>query len=402
MTTILRLPSGFTPADDELFFSLCNRVMPRTGMPSSHGFSLRISGQEWGTYMLARRAPQGLSAMADLLSCSSLELLTKHTLIPYFESASPVGLSEQQVQLLCSHDHPNSRYRTASWKRQPLQHCVECVNEDLELIGEPVWRRSHQLPGVLVCVKHRAWLVHQCSVCQWASSERKLRYPPTACPAGHAFVARKPLESLDLSVELKFARWSSELLSYPIGARTLTLRTTLRTLARRRGLGAWYRDVDRPDSLAEAYTSGLRDAVLLNARTLVERVSNPVFRHLLTPALSSQHCHRPHPAEMMLCVKALVGTKVSVPVALLSAEPADPSSWSARYHRSRRMDPAEREKLLVSFVEERAHLQQASSTNAMDEALGKELGLSRSGFGLWRRQLCKVAQALRKARPDLY
>jgi hypothetical protein len=396
------LPTGFTPADDELFFSICNRVLRRTGMPSSHGFTLRVSGDDSASYMLVRRAPQGLSALAEVLGCSSLELLANHTLVPYFESASPVGLSEHQVELLCRHDHPNSRYRTNCWKRQPLRHCVECVREDLELIGEPVWRRSHQLPGVLVCVKHRTWLVHQCSVCQWESLERKLRYPRTTCPAGHAFASRKPPESLDLSLELKFARWSSELLGYAVGARTITLRATLRTLAKRRGLAAWSRDVDMPDSSAEAFTSGIRDAVLMNARTFVERVSNPVFRHLLTPALSTQHCHRPHPAAMMLCVKALAGARTPVPVALLSAEPEDPSSWRTRYHNCRVMDPRDREKLLVSFVAERAQLQQVASANAMDEALASELGITRRAFGGWRWRLSKVANALRKARPDLY
>lgn len=31
--------------------------------------------------------------------------------------------------------------------------------EDLQLYGEPYWHRSHQLPDMQICTKHRCWLV---------------------------------------------------------------------------------------------------------------------------------------------------------------------------------------------------------------------------------------------------
>ncbi len=38
-----------------------------------------------------------------------------------------------------------------------LRYCASCFREDLEKypVGEPYWRRSHQLPSVVVCTRHR-------------------------------------------------------------------------------------------------------------------------------------------------------------------------------------------------------------------------------------------------------
>lgn len=38
-----------------------------------------------------------------------------------------------------------------------LRYCASCLREDLRkyLVGEPYWRRSHQLPSVVVCIRHR-------------------------------------------------------------------------------------------------------------------------------------------------------------------------------------------------------------------------------------------------------
>lgn len=52
--------------------------------------------------------------------------------------------------------------------------CPECVAADLRLRGETYWRRSHQLPGVLICVEHRV-----------ALRETNVPFRP---PTRHAFV----------------------------------------------------------------------------------------------------------------------------------------------------------------------------------------------------------------------
>ena len=40
-----------------------------------------------------------------------------------------------------------------------MRYCPICYQEDLQLYGEPYWHRSHQLPDMQICTKHRCWLV---------------------------------------------------------------------------------------------------------------------------------------------------------------------------------------------------------------------------------------------------
>lgn len=41
----------------------------------------------------------------------------------------------------------------------PRRSCRECIQQDMESFGFSYWRRSHQLPGVLVCQQHRTRLL---------------------------------------------------------------------------------------------------------------------------------------------------------------------------------------------------------------------------------------------------
>ena len=37
-------------------------------------------------------------------------------------------------------------------------YCQKCVNDEIKVLGETYWHLSHQLPGVLVCIKHKILL----------------------------------------------------------------------------------------------------------------------------------------------------------------------------------------------------------------------------------------------------
>lgn len=38
-------------------------------------------------------------------------------------------------------------------------YCSECVKEELEIYGESFWNRIFQVPGVMVCLKHKRTLL---------------------------------------------------------------------------------------------------------------------------------------------------------------------------------------------------------------------------------------------------
>lgn len=375
-------------------------------MPSSYSFSTAVGGPSATTYFLLRRAPQGMQEIADVLGISGGELIAAHTLVPYFESVSPVPLRAQEIDQFATHHHANSRFRINSWKRHPLQFCTQCVRQDIDEIGEPIWRRTHQLPGVRVCVRHRAWLTRDCDACAWTATKTHLWYPPVKCPLGHAFKPQRLKDSLTLELEMQFAKWSEEMLSYRIGARTMLLSKALSQLAARKGLRRWRRGFPAPDDAAENYAARLRNPLLQHAGALVERVSNAPFVHVLAPALRTHSGTRPHPVTVMLCVKALAGSRVLALDALRSVEPrAAPwaqLSWEERYQSLSTYDRERREQLFLSLISERVHLAEARTAAEWDALIGLKLGLSREAIGRWRRLLPSVARALRRARPDLF
>lgn len=373
-------------------------------MPSSYGFSTAVGGPSATTYFLLRRAPQGMQEIADVLGISGGELIAAHTLIPYFESVSPIPLRAQEIDQLSRHHHANSRFRINSWKRHPLQFCTQCVRQDIEEFGEPIWRRTHQLPGVRVCLRHRAWLTRKCEACGWTATTTRLWYPPVTCPVGHVLKPQRLEGSLTLGLEVHFAKWSEEMLAYRIGTRTQLLRTALRHLAMRHGLRPWSRG--SPDGRADGYVSTLCDPLLRHAATLVARVSNAPFIHLLAPALRTKGGLRPHPVQVMLSVKALAGSRVPTLDAIRGVEPAasewSQQSWSERYQRLPRYDRQGHEQLFLSLVAEKTLLAEARTATEWDRLIGLKLGLSREAICRWRAALPNVAFALRRARPDLF
>ncbi|MTK10634.1 MAG: hypothetical protein F8N39_00500 [Clostridiaceae bacterium] len=43
-------------------------------------------------------------------------------------------------------------------KNQHLRFCPQCFKEDMQKHGESYWRRQHQIPGIIVCGKHKCFL----------------------------------------------------------------------------------------------------------------------------------------------------------------------------------------------------------------------------------------------------
>jgi len=391
---------------DELFFSICNRAWHRAGVSSSNAFARQLHLAEASSYYMLRRAPQGLKVLSQVVDVDLLSLLQRHTLIPYYEAVSPRPLAQSELEALVTGPHANSRYRINSWRRQPLQFCVQCLFDDQTALGEPIWRRSHQLPGVKVCLRHRAWLAHSCGKCGWAPSARRLGYPLRACPNGHALTSEKPAASLDLNVELTFAKWSCELLNYRVGDRRAPLVWILRDMASRKKVPRWSRHGEPDERPADAHVAGLRNVVIANARQLVARVSNAPYCHVLAPALRSHNGLRPHPVAVVLCVKALMGPTKNALEALLEHQPrnlnAEQQTWAERYRSLPRRATGQREALLIDFLVNRAQFQPGESISCFETALGAELGLSRESISRWKRVLPAFGKSLAACRPDVY
>lgn len=96
--------------------------------------------------------PRAFYAMASHFGLSNYRLLRRHTLIPFFGRAK------------CAFTVDEQRH-TYKWASQLLTTgsisygiCPDCVDEDIQWHGFSYWRRSHALPGMAMCLKHRCRL----------------------------------------------------------------------------------------------------------------------------------------------------------------------------------------------------------------------------------------------------
>lgn len=105
-----------------------------------------------------------LRPLEPLFRQSAEDLLWNHTAFPYatafleansFEDARRAALDggRGMPRLLAAMQNVSSEI---SWRR----FCPQCLQDSLARYGESYWDRSHNLPGVLFCPKHRCALVH--------------------------------------------------------------------------------------------------------------------------------------------------------------------------------------------------------------------------------------------------
>lgn len=411
MTTGLQelfVPTLLECHPDELYMSLCNRLWRRSGERSSDRFSFSVNRGDNTSYFLFRRAPQGLDVFAQMVGLDTASLIERHTLIPYFEFASPVPLSNEQYSALASNGHSNSRYRLNSWKGQPLQWCLKCVREDVERLGEPIWHCSHQLPGVTVCAVHKQWLTRECPTCAWRPSMRSVSYPARRCPNGHDMRTASPNYALRIGTELSFAHWSRQLLSYRFGDRRAPLLQTLRGLAASQGLRPWRRSNPFDDLGAMRLLRRHKHRVLDHALCLLTRISNGRHSHVLDPALRANPQTRPHPVAVLLCVKALAGPHCNPIEVLRDAQPsafvwdgAGPLTWRERWEMLPTNATERRVKFLAEFFEERARGTRSTTVRSLDEELGAELGLTGGAIHRYRVLFPELSHLMQQSRPDL-
>ena len=145
---------------DELLYSVLARLARHTGgggpgatMRSLFGKSTSIASLDLPNRLavLAVRIDPARAIDADWL-------IDRTTLFPYYTAFSTPAIASA-VRLAMRTDGGSVHLRlgvAASRVRKPgrLRYCVECAAAMSRDHGERYWRRSHQLPGLLVCPEH--------------------------------------------------------------------------------------------------------------------------------------------------------------------------------------------------------------------------------------------------------
>ncbi|WP_117149375.1 TnsD family Tn7-like transposition protein [Paraliobacillus zengyii] len=92
------------------------------------------------------------------------ELLINHTTVPLYYPFNKTTLLTNNPFLLPSIYRYKKRHNDIKPKEN-LHFCTDCLNEQIEELGEGYWNRWHQIPGVFVCLKHKIPLLkHQMNV----------------------------------------------------------------------------------------------------------------------------------------------------------------------------------------------------------------------------------------------
>lgn len=91
------------------------------------------------------------------------ELIWNHTMFPFFTAFLSPSKTLEVYQFIAEKGKTfvenvvgisNGSVKNESY----LKYCPVCFAEDMETIGESYWRRLHQLPGALYCIKHEVVL----------------------------------------------------------------------------------------------------------------------------------------------------------------------------------------------------------------------------------------------------
>lgn len=156
MRTFVRTLPTLLP--DELIPSMCARLIDRLRVDGLAVFRT-LFGVPYP--VISWDLPRHLDHLGRILpshyELDYYDLLEQHTLFPFFRIFTPsVMLPTFEVT-----SHRSDLLRPDQAARHVptvLRYCPSCADNDRLLHGERYWHRSHQLPGVYVCVRHEMFL----------------------------------------------------------------------------------------------------------------------------------------------------------------------------------------------------------------------------------------------------
>lgn len=148
--------------EDELFYSIIARYRRMCGITSGKALIKDLFGEE--VTLSSAYFPTHLKSFIENLPYSSKItenlILEHHTLYPFFTSfLSDVktkdiynsvieGKGQRIILKMGMADNDVSM-------NKHLRFCPECFKGDLNILGESYWRRLHQIPAILYCIKHK-------------------------------------------------------------------------------------------------------------------------------------------------------------------------------------------------------------------------------------------------------
>ncbi|MBD2211882.1 TniQ family protein [Nostoc linckia FACHB-104] len=152
---------------DELLYSALARYHIRSGNKSFRQTDIELFG--FHSQQLSKvTLTNNLNYLVNNLPFYSRKrvdhLLCNHTLYPFYASF----LTQQEIFLLG--DSIKKKFhgsvfeiaklslKSTGNEKKFLKFCPVCLEEEIQQYGEPYWHRSHQIPGIYVCLNHNSFL----------------------------------------------------------------------------------------------------------------------------------------------------------------------------------------------------------------------------------------------------
>lgn len=150
---------------DELLYSILSRYKRMCGMQSRRAFLKDVYGES--KMLTSIFFPQYLEQFRENLPPYSKitvdELIWNHTMFPFYTAFLSKERSDSVHSMMvngCGKSIENlvgfSGGKVKPYNR--LRYCPRCYSEDMDELGGGFWRRLHQVPGVLYCLKHETLL----------------------------------------------------------------------------------------------------------------------------------------------------------------------------------------------------------------------------------------------------
>jgi len=131
------------------------RSVRHAGLPISVATRSVSGGNRWSPGFFALR---GLLDIASSLRTEPEELLWSHTMLPYATAFFDQALLERAIRAALSRGDGATGMgvvtQSVSDHSRLRRLCPLCSQEELERWGESYWHRAHNLPGVIVCLRH--------------------------------------------------------------------------------------------------------------------------------------------------------------------------------------------------------------------------------------------------------
>lgn len=169
------------PYPDEVVGSILLRGRIRFGLPLK-AFLRWVHGVDTHRTSCSFLLDPAISKLAPLCGVTPARLLFKHTVFPYVTAFLPPRESFRLARRLLAKRDIESTSTVAMVQNvtqiaSTRRYCPDCLAEDQEVLGESYWHRTHQLPTVLVCSKHRRRLIDSGIRTGITSSEESLFLP---------------------------------------------------------------------------------------------------------------------------------------------------------------------------------------------------------------------------------